>query len=259
MIEAHDVRKDPVLAVEILNLRKRYGAFEAVKDISLTIKAGEVFGVLGVNGAGKTTTLRMLSGVLQPTAGSIKIFGIDIAKNPIEAKRITGYIPDRPYLYNKLTGREFLYFVSDLYQVPVKKAEENIERLLTEYKLLDWQFELIESYSHGMKQRLATCAGLLHDPRLLIVDEPMVGLDPHGAKFLKQSFRRYAAEGMAVMLSTHSLHVAEEVADRLVIIDRGQVIAYGTLDEIRASVGEFGKKEGLEELFLRLTADDAEA
>lgn len=245
------------LAVSISHLKKSYGSFAAVQDISLDIKAGEVFGVLGVNGAGKTTTLRMLAGILTPTAGDISIFGISLRDNPIEAKRICGYIPDRPYLYNKLTGREFLYFVSDLYQVPVEMAERNIDRLLTEYKLTEWQYELIESYSHGMKQRLATCAALIHEPKLLIVDEPMVGLDPHGAKFLKAAFRRYAAEGMTVLLSTHSLNVAEEVADRLVIIDRGKIIALGTLAEIRSQTNSnLESEENLESLFLRLTGDD---
>lgn len=245
------------LAVSISHLKKSYGSFAAVQDISLDIKAGEVFGVLGVNGAGKTTTLRMLAGILTPTAGDISIFGISLRDNPIEAKRICGYIPDRPYLYNKLTGREFLYFVSDLYHVPVEMAERNIDRLLTEYKLTEWQYELIESYSHGMKQRLATCAALIHEPKLLIVDEPMVGLDPHGAKFLKAAFRRYAAEGMTVLLSTHSLNVAEEVADRLVIIDRGKIIALGTLAEIRSQTNSsLENEETLESLFLRLTGDD---
>ena len=246
-------------AVSIQHLQKCYGSFKAVQDISLEVRPGEVFGVLGVNGAGKTTTLRMLAGILTPTSGSIDIFGISLKDNPIEAKRICGYIPDRPYLYNKLTGREFLYFVSDLYQVPIKKAEENITRLLSEYKLTEWQYELIESYSHGMKQRLATCAALIHEPKLLIVDEPMVGLDPHGAKFLKAAFRRYAAEGMTVLLSTHSLNVAEEVADRLVIIDRGKIIALGTLDEIRTQTNsDVSKKENLESLFLRLTGEEEE-
>lgn len=243
--------------LEISNLCKSYGKFHAVKDISLTVNKGEVFGVLGINGAGKTTTLKMISGVLKPTSGSIFINGIDLINNPLPAKQITGYIPDRPYLYNKLTGREFLYFVSDLYNVPSVKAEFQIDKLLGEYKLKDRQYELIESYSHGMKQRLATCAGLIHEPLLLIIDEPMVGLDPHGAKFLKESFKKYAANGMAILLSTHSLHVAEEVADRLVIIDKGSIIAVGTLDEIRFQTGN--SNQGLEELFLRLTTDETQS
>lgn len=241
----------PSPMVRLDHVSKSYGSFQAVKDISLEIRPGEIFGFLGVNGAGKTTTLRMLAGVLKPTSGTISIGGYDIATHSIEAKQITGYIPDRPYLYNKLTGREFLYFVADLYNVPIKEADARIDTLLGEYRLLEWQDELIESYSHGMKQRLATCAGLIHGPKVLIVDEPMVGLDPHGAKFLKEAFKRYASEGVSILLSTHSLNVAEEVADRLVIIDKGTIIAMGTLDEIRAASGS--EHERLESLFLRLT------
>lgn len=240
--------------VSIQNLSKRYGSFQAVDGVTLSIYEGEIFGVLGVNGAGKTTTLRMLAGVLKPTSGTISIGGFNIDTNPIEAKQITGYIPDRPYLYSKLTAKEFLYFICDLYNVPPEACDSRIETLLTEYKLLDWQDELIESYSHGMKQRLATCAGLIHKPKLLIVDEPMVGLDPHGAKFLKESFKQYAAAGTTILLSTHTLHVAEEVADRLVIIDKGKIIALGTLAEIREFTGRHDER--LEDLFLRLTAPE---
>lgn len=243
--------------VSLQNVSKRYGSFQAVEDITLSIYEGEIFGVLGVNGAGKTTTLRMLAGVLKPSAGSIAIGGFNIETNPIEAKQITGYIPDRPYLYNKLTAREFLYFICDLYNVPGHLCDERIATLLAEYKLTDWQDELIESYSHGMKQRLATCAGLVHKPKLLIVDEPMVGLDPHGAKFLKESFKRYAAAGTTILLSTHTLHVAEEVADRLVIIDKGKIIALGTLAEIRALTGRHDER--LEDLFLRLTGPEEQS
>ena len=237
--------------IEIQNLSKRYGNFYAVNNISLNVAAGEIFGFLGVNGAGKTTTLRMLTGVLRPTSGSIRVGGFDMAREPEKAKAITGFIPDRPYLYNKLTGREYLYFVSDLHEMAPKKAEANIDDLLKQYSLLEWQDELIEGYSHGMKQRLATCAALVHEPKVLIVDEPMVGLDPHGAKLLKSCFREYAEAGMAILLSTHSLNVAEEVADRLAIIHRGGVLAIGTLDEMRQLAG--GGNQRLEEIFLQLT------
>lgn len=243
---------DRKIAVQLKNVTKSYGSFEAVKNISLDIYEGEIFGFLGVNGAGKTSTLRMLAGVLKPSSGSLSICGFDLDKEPIQAKQITGYIPDRPYLYTKLTGREFLYFICDLYNVPASKAEARIAELLGEYRLLDWQNELIESYSHGMRQRLATCAALVHDPKVLIVDEPMVGLDPHGAKFLKEAFKRYSKQGVTILLSTHTLHVAEEVADRMVIIDRGSIVTMGTLAEIRAGTGkEHGR---LEDLFLELTA-----
>lgn len=238
--------------IEIENLSKVYGDFKAVNDLTFNVEAGEIFGFLGVNGAGKTTTLKMLAGVLKPTSGRIRIGPHDMAHDAREAKSITGYIPDRPYLYNKLTGREFLFFVADLYNVDPQLAETRVRLLLEEYGLEQWQDELVESYSHGMKQRLATCAALVHNPKVLIVDEPMVGLDPHGAKFLKEAFRRYAADGMAILLSTHSLNVAEEVADRLAIIHKGSLIAIGTLDHIRMQTGNIQFR--LEEMFLQLTA-----
>jgi ABC-2 type transport system ATP-binding protein len=239
--------------IEVKNVTKQYGDFSAVKDISFTVNSGEIFGFLGVNGAGKTTTLRMLAGVLRPTEGSITIGDYNMAEEPENAKAITGYIPDRPYLYAKLTGREFLSFVADLYKVPTATAQERIDSLLEDYGLTGWQSELIDSYSHGMKQRLATAAALVHEPSVLIIDEPMVGLDPHGAKLLKDSMRRYAHEnGMSVLLSTHSLNVAEEVSDRLAIIHGGSILTTGTLSELREQTG--GGDEGLEKMFLQLTS-----
>jgi ABC-2 type transport system ATP-binding protein len=242
--------------IEINNLCKRYGEFVAVDNISLRVEPGEIFGFLGVNGAGKTTTLKMLAGVLKPTSGEIRLGDIDMSSDPSRAKSITGYIPDRPYLYNKLTGREFLYFAADLYRVDRSLVDRRIDTLLDEYGLLDWQDELIESYSHGMKQRLATCAGLIHNPRVLIVDEPMVGLDPHGAKLLKSQFKKYAAEGMSILLSTHSLNVAEEVANRMAIVHRGTIMTIGSLSNIREQTGQL--EQGLEDIFLQLTANFTE-
>ncbi|MBN8548016.1 MAG: ABC transporter ATP-binding protein [Deltaproteobacteria bacterium] len=238
--------------IELVNVTKRYGKFCAVNDISLQVQPGEIFGFLGVNGAGKTTTLKMLAGILRPSAGTIKIGEFDIREQPEQAKAITGYIPDRPHLYGKLTGREFLYFVSELYRIALVDANERIDGLLRDYQLVEWQDELIESYSHGMKQRLATCAALLHHPKVLIVDEPMVGLDPHGAKLLKDSFRRYAKMGMSILLSTHSLNVAEEVSDRLAILHRGSIVSIGTLEDIKRQAGRFD--QDLEEMFLQITA-----
>jgi ABC-2 type transport system ATP-binding protein len=238
--------------IELIDITKRYGSFNALNGISLSIAPGEIFGFLGVNGAGKTTTLKILAGILEPTSGAAYIGGYNLAENPIRAKAITGFIPDRPHLYPKLTGREHLYFVADLYSVPPREADARIDELLDAYALLDWQHELIEGYSHGMKQRLATCAALVPRPKVLIVDEPMVGLDPHGAKLLKESFKRYASEGMSILLSTHSLNVAEEVSHRLAIIHRGSILAVGGLDEIRARTGS--TESGLEQMFLRLTA-----
>lgn len=239
--------------IEVSNLSKSYGNFKAVDDISFKINKGEIFAFLGVNGAGKTTTIRMLVGVLKPSQGQIIIGGHDIQNESLQAKALTGYIPDRPYIYNKLSGREFLYFCADLYKVEQSVQDQRIDKLLEEYSLNHVQNELVESYSHGMKQRIATCAALVHQPQVLIVDEPMVGLDPHGAKFLKESFRKYAAEGTSILLSTHSLNVAEEMADRMAIIQKGKIIAIGTLAEIKAQFG--GYTGGLENLFLELTAD----
>lgn len=238
--------------IELNKISKSYGSFNAVKEVSLNILPGEIFAFLGVNGAGKTTTIRMMAGILEPTSGSINLGGYDLAKDPLKAKSITGYIPDRPNLYPKLTGRELLYFICDIYRVSGKIADKKIDQVLEEYSLTPWQDELVESYSHGMKQRLATCAALVHDPKVLIVDEPMVGLDPHGAKHLKDAFRRYADQGMTIFLSTHSLNVAEEVADRLAIIQRGELLTTGTLDDIRRLTGKHD--QDLEKMFLELTS-----
>lgn len=239
------------------NVTKEYGSFKAVNDLSLQVRSGEILGFLGVNGAGKTTTMRMLAGVLFPSSGKITICGHDLQREASEAKALTGYIPDRPYLYAKLTGREYLNFCSDLYGVEKKVAEERTEELLSEYGLTDWQHALIESYSHGMKQRIATCGALIHRPRVLIIDEPIVGLDPHGAKLLKESLRRYAKEGMSIFLSTHSLHVAEEVADTIAIINKGTLLTTGTVTEIIESVESDDKR--LESVFIQLTMESAQA
>ncbi|MCB0338411.1 MAG: ABC transporter ATP-binding protein [Bdellovibrionales bacterium] len=241
--------------IEIENLSKRYGNFHAVDNLSLSIRRGEIFGFLGVNGAGKTTTIRMLVGVLKPSAGRISIGGYDLLSDPQLAKSITGYIPDRPYIYTKLTGREFLHFMADLYNVARKDAAERIPSLLREFGLVEWQDDLVESYSHGMRQRLATCAAVIHRPQVLIIDEPMVGLDPRGARLLKDTLRRYASEGMTIFLSTHSLNVAQEVADRLAIIQRGKLISVGTLSEIRQQSGKL--EADLELLFLQLTEEQS--
>ncbi len=240
--------------ISITDLSKNYGKFVAVDHISFRVKKGEICCFLGVNGAGKTTTLRMLAGILLPSTGSIEIDGISLAQNPREAKRITGYIPDRPYLYPRLTGREYLSFVSDLYDLEDRYAEERIDLLLEEYRLVEWQDTLIESYSHGMKQRLAVCAGLVHEPHALIVDEPIVGLDPHGAKLLKQRFRDYASRGMSLLISTHSLNVAEEISDHIVMIHRGKIIIDGPLTDIRKQ-REFHDRN-LESIFLELTTHE---
>ena len=242
--------------ITIKNLTKSYGSFVAVNNISLEVPAGGIFAFLGVNGAGKTTTIKMLTGILKSSTGAIYIGGFDLQKESLQAKAITGYVPDRPNLYPKLTGREFLYFICDLYRLTGKTADMRIDQVLDEYTLTQWQDELIESYSHGMKQRLATCAALVHEPKVLIIDEPMVGLDPHGARNLKEAMKRYAKNGMTIFLSTHSLNVAEELADNLAIIHQGSILTTGTLSDIRQLTGKH--EEGLEMMFLELTAPQVE-
>jgi ABC-2 type transport system ATP-binding protein len=238
--------------IELLHLTRHYGSFVAVKNLSLVVPAGEIFACLGPNGAGKTTTIRMMMGLLRPTSGTVRLGGYDLTLEPIQAKRICGFVPDRPHLYEKLTGREFLEFVGGLYELPRSFSQKRGEHLLEMFDLADWADELIESYSHGMKQRLATAAALFHDPQILILDEPMVGLDPRGARLLKRTLRALARRGVTVFLSTHSLEVAEEVADRIGIIDRGELVALGTLEELRQRAGrEAGAN--LEAIFLRLT------
>lgn len=242
--------------IQITNLIKSFGRINAVDNISLNVNEGEIVSVLGMNGAGKTTTIRILVGILKPTSGKIIINGYDVVKEPRKAKAITGYIPDRAQLYGKLTGMEFLQFSCKLYDLDNKTAKLRIAQLLDEYGLTEWQDELVENYSHGLRQRLATCSALAHSPTVLIIDEPMVGLDPIGAKVFRENLKRYAKEGMTVFLSTHSLPVAEEVSDRLAIIKKGRIVALGTLDELKRKAGN-GAKD-LEETFLQIaiTSDD---
>ncbi|NLH49580.1 MAG: ABC transporter ATP-binding protein [Myxococcales bacterium] len=235
-------------------LTKNYGKLVAVDRLDLDVRPGEVFGFLGPNGAGKTTTIKMLVGMLQPTGGKIFIDGIDALTDPIAAKAVTGYIPDRPYLYEKLTAREFLRFVGGLYAVPTAEIDRFGGELLRMFELEKWADELIENFSHGMKQRLIMSAALLHRPKVLIVDEPMVGLDPKGARLVKRIFRQLAADGHTLFMSTHTLEVAEEVCDRIAIINQGRIIALGTMAELRATNRNEGGR--LESIFLELTGGE---
>jgi len=232
-------------------IQKSYGSFHAVHPMDLDVAAGEVFGFLGLNGAGKTTTLRMLGGVLPPTHGTVEIDGIDMATDPVRARGRMGFIPDRPYLYDKLTAREFLRFIGEMYGMDVALGRDGltakIQAALDEQLLGNFADQLIESYSHGMKQRITLASALLHEPRLLIVDEPMVGLDPRGTRQIKETFRRLAGEGRTVFLSTHTLAVAAEVCDRIAIIHHGRIQVLGTPAEIVPA----GKT--LEELFMDIT------
>ena len=237
--------------IKTIHLTKVYRGLRAVDDLNLDVKQGIIYGFLGPNGAGKTTTIKMLAGVLQPTRGQIIINGMDISGEPSEVKRSVGFIPDRPFLYEKLTGQEFLRFMAGLYNLDHRSTMDvRISELLDLFELSHWSEELIESYSHGMKQRLIMCAALLHRPRVIIVDEPMVGLDPKAARLVKDIFRGQAKKGTTVFMSTHSLEVAQEVCQEISIIQAGKIIATGTADELQEQAGVDG---GLESVFLALT------
>ena len=241
--------------IELIDLSKRYGQTHAVEELNLTVPDGELFGFIGPNGAGKTTTIRMIGGLLAPSSGRVIIDGDDIAKDPVGVKRKIGLIPDRPFLYEKLTGIEFLQFTADLFELDQNDFKEKSREWLNLFGLWDRANELIEAYSHGMKQRLIMSAALLHDPRLLIVDEPMVGLDPRGIKMVRNLFRRLAEDGVTVFMSTHTLSLAEEICDRIGIINNGKLIATGTIAELQ-SAARLGQAN-LEQAFLELTQEQA--
>jgi ABC-2 type transport system ATP-binding protein len=241
--------------IQIKSLSKRYGSFTAVDSIDLEVPRGQLFGILGPNGAGKTTTLRMIAGILRPTAGSVHIGGVDIAEQPMAAKAMLGYIPDRPYIYEKLTGSEFLRFVAGLYGQHGEIVERRMHDLLELFDLIDWRDELVESYSHGMRQKLIISSAFLHRPQVIVVDEPMVGLDPKATRILKDLFREYTKRGNTIMMSTHTLEVAESLCDRIAIIHGGRIRACGTMEELYTSVSAGAR--GLEELFLKLTGERA--
>ncbi|MDD2943725.1 MAG: ABC transporter ATP-binding protein [bacterium] len=238
-------------AIVTHNLSKNFGDFCAVKNLNLSVATGKIFAFLGTNGAGKTTTIRMLCGITRPTSGEILLGGVDLGKHPEKAKSLLGVIPDRPHLYGRLSGREFVRFMADLYNYDRRQANKNMEELFDTYQLAAWADELIEGYSHGMRQRLMLIAAQVHDPEILIVDEPVVGLDPPGARLLKETLKRRARSGKTVFMSTHSLGVAEELADEIAIIKEGIIKAHGTLDELRIH-GTSGQASNLEELFLEI-------
>jgi ABC-2 type transport system ATP-binding protein len=237
--------------IRLTELTKRYGKFTAVDGISLEVARGELFGLLGPNGAGKTTTMRMIAGILQPTSGSILVGGVDMLSRPLEAKARIGFIPDRPFVYDKLTGGEFLRFAAALYGQDGAVVERRIDELLEIFDLTGWKHELTESYSHGMRQKLIICGALVHRPELIVVDEPMVGLDPKSARLLKDLFRQFVDRGGTVLMSTHTLEVAEVMCDRIAIVYRGKIAAQGTLADLRLQT-ESGDMS-LEDLFLKLT------
>ena len=240
--------------IRLEGVTKRYGTFTAVQPLDLEVPAGQLFGFLGPNGAGKTTTIRMLTGVLRPTAGRVLIGGHAVGEDPARAKQLLGYIPDRPFLYEKLTGAEFLRFVAGLWGQSGDEVERRAAELLELFDLSAWSDTLIESYSHGMRQKLLISSALVHGPRLIVVDEPMVGLDPRAARLIKDLLRNFVDQGGTVFLSTHTLEVAEALCDRIAIIQEGRIRAEGTMEDLRAEA-ESGAA-GLEEIFLKLTGGE---
>ena len=239
------------VTVRVNAVTKKFGSFEAVKGNSLELYAGEVFGFLGPNGAGKTTTIKMIGGLLKPDTGTVEICGIPMATDPVAAKRMLGYIPDRPFLYEKLTAWEFLRFIAGIYELPQDTFNQRAERMLSLFGMMEWKDSLIDGFSHGMKQRVVMAAAFLHEPKVLIVDEPMVGLDPSGARLIKEVFKDWAARGKTVFLSTHTLEVAQEVCDRIAILYKGEVLDMGTLDELRQR--HASNESSLEQVFLGMT------
>jgi ABC-2 type transport system ATP-binding protein len=232
--------------IVIDDLTKKYGDFTAVDRLSLTAERGEIFGFLGPNGAGKTTTIRIIAGLSLPTSGTVRVADVDVVADPVKSKAIMGYVPDRPYLYEKLTGRELLHFVTDLYRKEWHACEPRAVELLSYFGLGDWIDARIENLSHGMKQKLVIVSALVHDPEVLVIDEPMVGLDALAQRQVKVLFRRLASEKKCVFLTTHTLSVAEAVCDRIAIINHGRIIAAGTTAELK-------KESALEDVFLELT------
>jgi ABC-2 type transport system ATP-binding protein len=239
--------------IELKNITKKYDEFIAVNNLNLSVEKGEIFGFIGPNGAGKTTTIKMMGGILAPTAGTVVIAGVRMDENPEKAKSKIGFIPDRPYLYEKLTGMEFLRFTADLYNVDEKAFFRKAEEKLSLFSLTDWPDELIEAYSHGMKQRLIMAAALIHDPEVIIVDEPTVGLDPAAVKMLKELFKQLAAEGVTIFMSTHTLKVAEDICGRIGIIRKGELIAAGTTEDLKRE--SHITDADLEQVFLSLTEE----
>ncbi|MCK5440182.1 MAG: ABC transporter ATP-binding protein [Gemmatimonadetes bacterium] len=237
--------------IVLTDLTKSYGAFPVLRGISLTVEPGELFGFLGPNGAGKTTTIKIMTGLLLPSGGRVEVAGYDVVEDPYEVKRRVGFVPDRPFLYDKLTGSEFLEFVGHLYDLSPATVRERSRDLIERFDLGEWIDELIEAYSHGMRQKLAITSALLHEPEIIIIDEPTVGLDPRSQSRMKTLLSNLIAKGQTVFLSTHTLEIVEALCTRVAIIHRGQIIALGTVDELRREARR--EDSSLEEIFLGLT------
>ncbi len=238
--------------IELVNLVKKFGGLTAVNDISLTIPRGEFFAMLGPNAAGKTTTLKLLAGLMKPTSGCARVCGFDMQAQPLEARRHIAYVPDFPFLYDKLTAWEFFRFTGQLFQMDLAHIEANAQELISRFHLTDFVNRPLEGLSHGTRQRVAIVSALLHEPEVFVIDEPMVGLDPQHARVVKDVFKERSRAGVTVLVSTHQLEIAEEMADRIGVINGGKLIAVGTRDELRRQTGS---SDHLEEIFLSLTAN----
>ncbi|NLO90635.1 MAG: ABC transporter ATP-binding protein [Elusimicrobia bacterium] len=244
--------------IKLENLTKRFGGLVAVNNLSLDIPKGEIFGFLGPNGAGKTTTVKMLSGLVAPSSGSALVAGYDIVSQSLEAKKRLALVPDEPFVYPKLTGAEFLYFIGDLYGVPHSAQEKRIPEYLEMFDLSRWQGELLESYSHGMRQKLVIASVLLRDPEVVLLDEPLVGLDPKSARLVRDIILNLSRSGVTVFMCTHTLEIAEKLCHRLGILYEGSILALGTVDDLRKRSGQplfdaSGARVTLEDIFLTLT------
>jgi ABC-2 type transport system ATP-binding protein len=239
--------------IQLVQVTKQYGNKTAVRDLTLDVPAGELFAFLGPNGAGKTTTIKMMCGLLFPTSGSVRIGGHDLLRHGQQARQLISYVPDQPFLYEKLTGREFLQFIADMYGLEKVDGRRRIDEVIGLFQLSEFVDDLTEHYSHGMRQRTVFAAALLHEPKVLIVDEPTVGLDPRSVRLLKDLLRREAHRGTTVFLSSHSLDVVEELADRIAIIDRGRLVTCATLESLRIQAAIDGT---LEEVFLKMTEEE---
>jgi ABC-2 type transport system ATP-binding protein len=241
--------------IRIDHVTKTYGTKTAVRDLSLEIGEGQLFAFLGPNGAGKTTTIKMLVGLLFPTSGTVTVGGFDMQTQGDQARQLLSYVPDQPFLYEKLTGREFLQFIADMYGLAPEHGRQRIAAVIDLFNLGEFVDDLTERYSHGMRQRTVFAGGLVHDPRVLIVDEPTVGLDPRSVRELKDLLRKQADTGTTVFLSSHSLDVVQELADRIAIVDHGRLIGCGTLEALRTQAAVTGQ---LEDVFLTLTREAEE-
>ncbi len=236
--------------LRFVNVTRTYGPHVAVDELNLELNRGELFALLGHNGAGKTTTIKMLVGLLTPTAGSIHVGPYNVVENPREVSRLIGYVPDQPFLYDKLSGREFLRFVADMHGLAEPAAMAAVERESQRFQLQDFIDQLTESYSHGMRQRTVFAAAMIHQPEILVVDEPMIGLDPHSIRLVKDLLKSYAEAGKVVLMSTHTLQVAEEIADRVGVMRDAKIVFEGRVDQLRAAIPDGGQT--LESLYLAL-------